>query len=130
MVERAFLARTQRRPPWPQSARITRERLKGDADLCERHAHDPSCPLRRHARARGRVRAFPFGIPASVAATIMNANEWDAGMALMKGANPDEWALFAADGNLVSANRDTVAECLASAAKSKKAERCVITVQP
>jgi hypothetical protein len=48
----------------------------------------------------------------------------------MKRANPDGWALFAADGNLVSANRDKVTECQARAAKSKKAERCVITVQP
>lgn len=76
------------------------------------------------------VRALPFGIPAGTAATIMNANEWDAGVALMKAANPDGWALFVADGNLVSANRDNVTACQAKAAKSKKSERCIITVQP
>jgi hypothetical protein len=76
------------------------------------------------------VRALPFGIPAGMASTIMNANEWDAGIALMKEANPEGWALFAADGNLVSANRDKIEECQAKAAKSKKAERCIVTVQP
>lgn len=76
------------------------------------------------------VRALPFGIPAGTAATIMNANEWDAGMALMKAANPDGWALFVADGNLVSANRDAVKACQSKAAKSKRSERCIITVQP
>lgn len=76
------------------------------------------------------VRALPFGIPAGTAATIMNASEWDAGMALMKTANPDGWALFAADGNLVSANRDKVTACRDAANKAKKEERCTITVQP
>jgi hypothetical protein len=76
------------------------------------------------------VRALPFGIPAGMAATIMNANEWDAGMALMKDANPNGWALFAADGNLVSANRDKVTACQNAANKSKKEERCIIAVPP
>jgi hypothetical protein len=75
------------------------------------------------------VRALPFGIPAGVAAIVMNANEWDAGIALMKDANPGGWALFASDGNLVSANRDKITACRAAAMKSKKEERCTITVQ-
>jgi hypothetical protein len=60
----------------------------------------------------------------------MNADEWDAGIALMKDANPQGWALFAADGNLVSANRDKVTACQDAANKAKKEERCAITVQP
>jgi len=76
------------------------------------------------------VRALPFGIPAGVAAIVMNANEWDAGVALMKDANPGGWALFASDGNLVSANRNRVKVCEDAASKAKKEERCVIFVQP
>ena len=75
------------------------------------------------------VRALPFGIPAGVAAIVMNANEWDAGITLMKAYNPDGWAQLAADGNLVSANRDKIWECRAAAAKAKKEQRCTITVQ-
>jgi hypothetical protein len=74
------------------------------------------------------VRALPFGIPAGMAATIMNANEWDAGIALMKSANPDGWAQLAADAGLVSANRDKITDCRAAAAKAKKEQRCAITV--
>jgi hypothetical protein len=76
------------------------------------------------------VRALPFGMPAGVAAIVMNANEWDAGIALMKSANPVGWAQLATDGNLVSANRDKINACREAATKAKKEERCTITVQP
>lgn len=76
------------------------------------------------------IRAFPFGIPAGIAATIMNANEWDAGIALMKSTNPDGWGQLTSDANLVSANRDKITACRAAATKSKKEERCTISVQP
>ena len=76
------------------------------------------------------VRAFPFGIPASTAATIMNADEWDAGIALMKRADPDRWAQIVADINLVDANRDKITDCQKDAAKAKKDERCPISVKP
>jgi hypothetical protein len=49
-------------------------------------------------------------------------------MALMKAGNPDGWALLSADADLVSANRDTITDCRAAAAKAKKEERCTITV--
>ena len=75
------------------------------------------------------IRAFPFGIPAGMAATIMNADEWNAGIALMKSSSPEGWAQLTADTDLVRANKDRIAACREAATKSKKEERCTITVQ-
>jgi hypothetical protein len=63
-----------------------------------------------------------------MAATIVNANEWDSGIALMQAANSDGWEQLAADANLVSANRDKIVACRNAATKAKKEKRCIITV--
>ena len=76
------------------------------------------------------IRAMPFGLNSATAAVIMNASRWDAGMALMRSGNPDGWAQLTADANLVSANQEKITDCRAAAAKAKKEQRCVITVQP
>lgn len=75
------------------------------------------------------IRALPFGINADIAATIMKADQWDAGIALMKSGNPAGWAQLVADADLVSANRDKIVACRNAAAKEKKDERCTITVR-
>lgn len=74
------------------------------------------------------MRAMPFGLNSAVAAVIMNASRWDAGVALMRTGNPDGWAQLAADADLVSANRDKITDCRTAAAKAKKDERCAIIV--
>ena len=74
------------------------------------------------------MRAMPFGLNSATAAVIMNANRWDAGMALMRSGNPDGWAQLTADANLVSSNRDKIADCRTAATKAKKEQRCTITV--
>ncbi|MDE2182623.1 MAG: hypothetical protein KGJ78_06330 [Alphaproteobacteria bacterium] len=74
-------------------------------------------------------RALPFGMNANIAAVIMKTDQWDAGIALMKSDNPAGWAQLAAEANLVSANRDKIVACQNAAAKAKKEERCIITVQ-
>jgi len=75
------------------------------------------------------IRAMPAGFKSEVAAAIMNADQWDAGIALMKSGNPDGWAQLAADANLVSANRAKITDCQKKAATARKEERCAITVQ-
>ena len=73
---------------------------------------------------------LPFGLNARVAALVMTQDRWDAGIALMKSGNPDGWAQLAADANLASANRAKITACRETANKTKKDERCIITVQP
>lgn len=75
------------------------------------------------------IRAMPGGFQRQIAATIMSANEWDAGTSLMKAGNPDGWAQRTADTNLVDANREKIKACQDAATKSKRDERCTITVQ-
>ncbi|MBU6298772.1 MAG: hypothetical protein KGJ79_15240 [Alphaproteobacteria bacterium] len=75
------------------------------------------------------IRAMPFGVNSEIAAAIMEADQWDAGIALMKSGNPAGWEQLVADANLVSANQDKIVACQNTAAKTKKEERCIITVQ-
>jgi len=75
------------------------------------------------------MRAMPFGMNADIAAAIMDANQWDAGIALMKSGSRDGWAQLAADADLANANRAKIVACQNAAAKAKKEERCTIIVQ-
>ena len=75
------------------------------------------------------MRTMPFGINSAMAAVIMHANRWDAGIALMKDGNPDGWGQLTADANLVSANRENITACRIAAAKTRKEQRCTIVVQ-
>jgi hypothetical protein len=75
------------------------------------------------------MRTMPFGINSAMAAVIMHANRWDAGMALMKAGNPDGWAQLVADTRLVTENRSKITACRDTATKTKKEESCSIAVQ-
>jgi hypothetical protein len=72
--------------------------------------------------------ALPFGGDSAVAAVIMNANRWNAGIALMQAGSPDGWRGLADTSNLVRVNQEALAACREAAAKAKKEQRCTITV--
>jgi len=72
--------------------------------------------------------ALPFGGDSAVAAVIMNANRWNAGIALMQAGSPDGWRGLADASNLVRVNQEALAACREAAAKAKKEQRCTITV--
>ena len=55
-----------------------------------------------------------------MAATIMHADRWNAGQALMKSANPTGWATHAAEINVVRANQDALTACREAAERLKK----------
>ena len=74
------------------------------------------------------ARLLPFGWDAGVAATILHADRWSAGQALMKSTNPTGWATLAAEINLAEANHDALSACREAAARTKKEQRCVIVV--
>lgn len=75
------------------------------------------------------MRTAPAGFRREVAATILDATQWDSGTALMRAGNPDGWAQLAADADLVSTNRDKIVECRKAAARTKKEQRCAIAVK-
>ena len=72
--------------------------------------------------------ALPFGGDSAVAAVIMKANRWNAGIALMQAGSPDGWRGLADASNLVRVNQEALAACREAAAKAKKEQRCTITV--
>ena len=71
---------------------------------------------------------LPFGGDSAVAAVIMNADRWNAGIALMQAASPDGWRGVADASNLVRVNQEALAACREAAARAKKEQRCTITV--
>ena len=75
------------------------------------------------------VSPFVAGLrDSAVAAVIMNANRWNAGIALMQAGSPDGWRGVADASNLVRVNQEALAACREAAAKAKKEQRCTITV--
>ena len=72
--------------------------------------------------------ALPFGLDGRIAALIMKADRWDAGEALMQAGSPDRWQSAVNAWNLVRANQKEIAACSEAAAKTKKDQRCTITV--
>ena len=71
---------------------------------------------------------LPFGGDSAVAAVIMNANRWNAGIALMQAGSPDGWRGLADASNLVRVNQEALTACREAADKAKKEQRCTITV--
>jgi hypothetical protein len=71
---------------------------------------------------------LPFGGDSAVAAVIMNADRWNAGIALMQAGSPDGWRGVTAASDLVRVNQEALTACREAAAKAKKEQRCMITV--
>jgi hypothetical protein len=71
---------------------------------------------------------LPFGWNTNVAATVMQADRWDAGSALMQAASPQGWQNLVAASALVRANQDALAACQQIANNEGKNHRCTIDV--
>jgi hypothetical protein len=71
---------------------------------------------------------LPFGWNTNAAATVMQADRWDAGSALMQAASPLGWQNLVAASDLVRANQDAIASCQKAANDDSKKHRCTIDV--
>ena len=77
------------------------------------------------------ARELPFGWSDSVAAIVMGADRWDAGIALMQAAHPNRWNGLVSPWKLINgnpANAKAVAVCRSEVAKTKKMQECRIAV--
>lgn len=74
------------------------------------------------------ARLLPFGWDAGVAATILHADRWSAGQALMRSADQGAWATLAAEVSLVEPNHEALSACREAAARTKKEQHCTIVV--
>jgi hypothetical protein len=72
---------------------------------------------------------LPFGWNTNAAATVMQADRWDAGSALMQAASPQGWQDLVAASALVRANQDAIAACQQVARNQEKEQRCEIRVK-
>ncbi len=73
---------------------------------------------------------FPLSVAPRVAALVMRQEPWEAGMKLMKFASAEGWSRVASADELVEANSVTVSTCREAAAKTKRDQKCSITVTP
>ena len=71
---------------------------------------------------------FPLSAAPRVAALVMRQEPWEAGMKLMKFASAEGWSRVASADELVETNRATVSACREAAAKTKRDQKCPITV--
>ncbi|HUN00895.1 MAG TPA: DUF6118 family protein [Halothiobacillus sp.] len=71
---------------------------------------------------------LPFGWNTNAAATVMQAERWDAGSALMRVASPQGWQDLVAASALVRTNHDELDACYQATAKTGKSLRCTITI--
>ena len=74
------------------------------------------------------ARLLPFGWDGQMAATIMGADRWNAGAALMRAQSPEAWRALMDAGKLSSDNSVALAACREAAAKAKKEQRCTLIV--
>ncbi|WP_189638011.1 DUF6118 family protein [Rhizobium sp. R693] len=73
-------------------------------------------------------RLLPGSVDISVASTVMNADRWNAGIALMQSKDPRDWQNLVDASNLVRANQEALAACAEAAARAKNDQRCTISV--
>lgn len=77
------------------------------------------------------ARHLPFGWNQKIAATVMNADRYQAGEALMQAAHPNRWNNLIAPFNLINgdpSNAKAMAACEFKVVKFHKAQDCRITV--
>jgi hypothetical protein len=71
---------------------------------------------------------LPFGWNTNAAATVMQADRWDAGSALMQAASPQGWQDLVAASALVRANQAAITFCQEAVSKRGKDQRCMINL--
>lgn len=78
------------------------------------------------------ARAMPasWQWPEGIAAGAMGMPMWDAGLRLMAAAEPDRYARVVGEDHLIQANAEVVAACRKTAAKTRKAVRCRVKIEP
>jgi len=74
------------------------------------------------------ARLLPFGWDDRMAATIMGADRWNAGAALMAAQSPEAWRALMDAGKLTADNSAVLGVCRETAAKMKKEQHCTVVV--
>jgi hypothetical protein len=76
------------------------------------------------------MRSLPVSLNSHVAAFVLGEDRWGAGSVLMQVARPDQWPTVVEAFRLVRSNDTTLAVCREAAIKTKRDQRCTVTVSP
>jgi hypothetical protein len=74
------------------------------------------------------ARLLPFGLDGQIAAFILQADRWHAGMSLMKAGSPGAWHDLESAAELLQGNGGAITLCREAAAKTKKEQHCTLVV--
>ena len=76
------------------------------------------------------ARALPasWSVPERMAAATLRLDRWQGGARMMAGANPQGWAQLAKAAELDRTNRVALDDCRRTAARTARAQRCVVVV--
>ena len=74
-------------------------------------------------------RFLPFAADTHVAAIAMGEDRWNAGVALMRAADPEGWRGVVGSSQLVRDNAGAIAQCVEAARAAGEDQRCTITVK-
>lgn len=74
------------------------------------------------------VRSLPVALSSHMAAFLVKEDRWQAGEALMRLDNPDQWPSAAEAMRLVRVNEAALAGCRGQAARAGREQRCTIVV--
>jgi hypothetical protein len=78
------------------------------------------------------ARVLPAGwnVPERMAAATLRLDRWNAGVRLMQSASPRAWRQIVEASQLDETSRQALAACRATAAKTRKMQRCAVIVKP
>lgn len=78
------------------------------------------------------ARAMPasWSVPERMAAATLRLDQWNAGVQLMRTADPASWNGLTAASSLWRGNADALEACARSTARTGKAQRCTVVITP
>lgn len=74
-------------------------------------------------------RILPFAAGTHVAAIVMSQDRWNAGVTMMREADPEGWRGVVDSSQLVRDNAEAIGQCVEAARTVGEDQRCSITVK-
>lgn len=74
-------------------------------------------------------RILPFAADTHVAAIVMGQDRWNAGVTMMRTADPGGWRGVADSWQLARDNAEAIGQCVEAARTAGADQRCTITVK-
>ncbi len=76
------------------------------------------------------ARLLPFGLDTRIAATVLASDTWEAGVRLLRAADPDGGETVKRAAEMWRLNRDPIHACELAASKSRSSQQCAVIITP